>query len=86
MGTIQITPGQPGCLDTPESLEHVRSLFTSDRIVVAAAMKAALTELSVARVQEIVTALDAELTLRGYYPRTRHPLARRALAEPALAP
>ncbi|MCP4602994.1 MAG: tyrosine-type recombinase/integrase [Proteobacteria bacterium] len=56
---------------TPETLERMRDLFTSDRLVVAAAVEAASDELSVARVTEIVTALDKELTLRGYSTRTR---------------
>ncbi|MCP4538965.1 MAG: tyrosine-type recombinase/integrase, partial [Chloroflexi bacterium] len=56
---------------TPESLDRIRSLFTSDRVIVAAAADAASEELSVARVTEIVTALDEELTLRGYSTRTR---------------
>ena len=74
MGTIQVTPGEPGRLivrfpysaervaairgvpgrrwhlegkywtvpHTPEALERMRSLFTSDRVVVAAAVEAAL--------------------------------------------
>jgi integrase/recombinase XerD len=56
---------------SPKTLERVHSLFTSDRVVVAAAVEAAAPELPVARVQEIVTALDEKLTLRGYSPRTR---------------
>jgi site-specific recombinase XerD len=103
MGTIQVTPGEPGQLivafpytservaaikavpgrqwhsaekywtvpHTPETLARLRTLFTSDRVIVAAAALAASAELTVARVTEIVTALDEELTLRGYSPRTR---------------
>ena len=89
MGTIQVSPGQPGQLvvrfpysservaairdvpgrrwypeekywsvpHSPRSLEHLRSLFTSDRVIVAAAVEATSSELPVARVREIVTAL-----------------------------
>jgi len=103
MGTIQVTPGEPGRLivhfpystervaairgvpgrrwhpqgkywtvpHTPEALERLRSLFTSDRVVVAAVVEAASPELSVAQVNEMVTALDEVLTLRGYSARTR---------------
>ncbi len=56
---------------TPEALERMRSSFTGDRVVVAAAVEAASPQLSVAQVNEIVTTLDAELTLRGYSLSTR---------------
>jgi len=56
---------------TPEALERMRTLFTSDRVVVAAAVEAASPELPVARMNEIVTALDEELALRGYSGSTR---------------
>jgi integrase/recombinase XerD len=49
----------------------LRSPFTSDRVIVAAALEAASTELPLARVREIVTALDEELTLLGYSASTR---------------
>ena len=103
MGTIQVTPGEPGRLivrfpystervaairgvpgrrwhpegkywtvpHTPEILERMHSLSTSDRVVVAAAVEAASPELPVAQVNKIVTALDKELTLRGYSASTR---------------
>jgi hypothetical protein len=95
MGTIQITPGEPGQLiirfpysqervaairavpgrrwhpeekywtvpHSPKTLEWVHCLFTGDRVVVAAAVEAAASELPVARVQAVVTALDERLTL-----------------------
>jgi integrase/recombinase XerD len=56
---------------SPETLERVRSLFTSDRVVVAAAVEATAPDLPVTQVQAIVTALDEELTLRQYSPKTR---------------
>jgi len=56
---------------SPKTLERVHSLFTSDRVVVAAAVEATTLELPVVRVQAIMTALDEKLTLRGYSPRTR---------------
>jgi integrase/recombinase XerD len=56
---------------SPKTLERVHSLFTSDRVVVAAAVEAAAPELPVAQVQAVVTALDEELTLRQYSPKTR---------------
>jgi integrase/recombinase XerD len=56
---------------SPKTLERVRSLFTGDRVVVAAAVQAVTPELPVTQVQEIVTALDKELTLRQYSPKTR---------------
>jgi len=56
---------------TPETLERMRTLFTSDRVVVAAAVEAASEELSVARVREIVRAVDEVLTLRGCSVNTR---------------
>jgi hypothetical protein len=56
---------------SPETLERVHSLFTSDRVVVAAAVEATTPELPVTQVQAIVAALDGELTLRRYSPRTR---------------
>ena len=103
MGTIQVTPGEPGRLivrfpystervaairgvpgrrwhpegkywtvpHTPEILERMHSLSTSDRVVVAAAVEAASPELPVAQVNKVVTALDKELTLRGYSASTR---------------
>jgi hypothetical protein len=37
---------------SPKTLERVRSLFTGDRVVVAAAVEAAASELPVARVQK----------------------------------
>jgi integrase/recombinase XerD len=61
---------------SPETLERVRSLFTSDRVVVAAAVEAASPELDVARVREVVTALDEEMTLQGYSPKTRETYGR----------
>jgi integrase/recombinase XerD len=57
---------------TPETLERMRSLFSSDRVIVAAAVEAASEELPVARVTEVVTALDEELALRGYSSNTRN--------------
>ena len=103
MGTIQVTPGEPGRLvvhfpystervavirtvpgrrwhseekywtvpHTPETLERIRDLFTSDRVVVAAAVEAASEELPVAQIREIVRAVDEALTLRGNSASTR---------------
>ena len=103
MGTIHVSPGEPGRLivrflyspervtairavpgrqwhregkywtvpHTPQALERMRSLFTSDRVVVAAAVEAASPELPVEEVSKAVTALDKELTLRGYSVSTR---------------
>ena len=50
---------------TAETLKRMRDLFTSDRVVVAAAVETASEELPVARVREIVRAVDEALTLRG---------------------
>jgi integrase/recombinase XerD len=61
---------------SPETLERVRSLFYSDRVVVAVAVEAASPELEVARVRELVRALDEEMTLRGYSPKTRETYGR----------
>jgi integrase/recombinase XerD len=56
---------------TPQALERMRSLFTDDRVILAAAVRAASPELKVAQFGKIVTALDEELALRGYSARTR---------------
>lgn len=56
---------------TQEAIERMRALFTTDRVVMAAAVRAASSELSVGEVNKVVTALDEELTLRGYSDSTR---------------
>ena len=52
---------------TPETLEQMRRVFSSDRVVVAAAA----TGLSVEQIRTIIEMLDQELALRGYSPKTR---------------
>lgn len=56
---------------TAEAVEQIQALFTNDRVAVSAAVRAASAKLSVERINEVMSALDEELTLRGYSPKTR---------------
>jgi len=56
---------------TQDAVERMQTSFTADRLVIAASIQAASPQLPVKQVSKLVTALDEELTLRGYSDSTR---------------
>jgi integrase/recombinase XerD len=60
--------------NTPGTIDRIRSLFAGDRIVVATTVQATVgagkPKLSTAQVAKLVAAMDRELTLRRYSPKT----------------
>jgi hypothetical protein len=66
LGVRRKDPEQVRDSDMSSPQTHRDPLFTNDRGVVVAAVEAASPELPMAQVNKVVTALDEELTLRGY--------------------